>query len=166
MMFVEIGAPSLTGRSANQDVEKVFGQAKFPLEITFENFMPRRVAFPEVPGLVLAHVAKLADTKITLLVRDFASLQRLASSVEAIAGLNSYAKAMTFTVEEPKPAEPKAKEEPKAEEKKEEVKEPTVSKTETVEEVKEEPKPTKTTALVIKPQPHKRIFLCRHLQDN
>lgn len=139
MMFVEIGAPSITGRSANQDVEKVFGQAKFPLEITFENFMPRRVAFPEVPGLVLAHVAKLADTKITLLVRDFASLQRLASSVEAIAGLNSYAKAMTFTVEEPKPAEPKA------EEKKEEVKEPTVSKTETVEEVKEEPKPTKTT---------------------
>ena len=90
-------------------------------------------------------MAKLADTKITLLVRDFASLQRLASSVEAIAGLNSYAKAMTFTVEEPKPAEPKAKEEPKAEEKKEEVKEPTVSKTETVEEVKEEPKPTKTT---------------------
>lgn len=145
MMFVEIGAPSITGRSANQDVEKVFGQAKFPLEITFENFMPRRVAFPEVPGLVLAHVAKLADTKITLLVRDFASLQRLASSVEAIAGLNSYAKAMTFTVEEPKPVEPKAKEEPKAEEKKEEVKEPTVSKTETVEEVKEEPKPTKTT---------------------
>lgn len=139
MMFVEIGAPSLTGRSANQDVEKVFGQAKFPLEITFENFMPRRVAFPEVPGLVLAHVAKLEDTKITLLVRDFASLQRLASSVEAIAGLNSYAKAMTFTVEEPKPVEPKA------EEKKEEVKEPTVSKTETVEEVKEEPKPTKTT---------------------
>ena len=48
MMFVEIGAPSITGRSANQDVEKVFGQAKFPLEITFENFMPRRVAFPEV----------------------------------------------------------------------------------------------------------------------
>lgn len=139
MMFVEIGAPSLTGRSANQDVEKVFGQAKFPLEITFENFMPRRVAFPEVPGLVLAHVAKLADTKITLLVRDFASLQRLASSVEAIAGLNSYAKAMTFTVEEPKPVEPKA------EEKKEEVKEPTVSKTETVEEMKEEPKPAKTT---------------------
>lgn len=139
MMFVEIGAPSLTGRSANQDVEKVFGQAKFPLEITFENFMPRRVAFPEVPGLVLAHVAKLADTKITLLVRDFASLQRLASSVEAIAGLNSYAKAMTFTVEEPKPVEPKA------EEKKEEVKEPTVSKTETIEEVKEEPKPAKTT---------------------
>ncbi len=139
MMFVEIGAPSLTGRSANQDVEKVFGQAKFPLEITFENFMPRRVAFPEVPGLVLAHVAKLEDTKITLLVRDFASLQRLASSVEAIAGLNSYAKAMTFTVEEPKPVEPKA------EEKKEEVKEPTVSKTETVEEVKEEPKPAKTT---------------------
>lgn len=138
MMFVEIGAPSLTGRSANQDVEKVFGQAKFPLEITFENFMPRRVAFPEVPGLVLAHVAKLEDTKITLLVRDFASLQRLASSVEAIAGLNSYAKAMTFTVEEPKPVEPEAKE-------KEEVKEPTVSKTETVEEVKEEPKPTKTT---------------------
>lgn len=145
MMFVEIGAPSITGRSANQDVEKVFGQAKFPLEITFENFMPRRVAFPEVPGLVLAHVAKLADTKITLLVRDFASLQRLASSVEAIAGLNSYAKAMTFTVEEPKPSEPEAKEEPKAEEKKEEVKESTVSKTETVEEVKEEPKPTKTT---------------------
>lgn len=139
MMFVEIGAPSITGRSANQDVEKVFGQAKFPLEITFENFMPRRVAFPEVPGLVLAHVAKLEDTKITLLVRDFASLQRLASSVEAIAGLNSYAKAMTFTVEEPKPVEPKA------EEKKEEVKEPTVSKTETVEEVKEEPKPAKTT---------------------
>lgn len=152
MMFVEIGAPSLTGRSANQDVEKVFGQAKFPLEVTFENFMPRRVSFPEVPGLVLAHVAKLVDTKITLLVPDFATLQRLASSVEAIAGLNSYAKAMTFTVEEPKeePVEEKAeepveevKEEPKAVEP--EAKEETVAKTETVEEVKEAAKPAKTT---------------------
>ncbi len=137
MMFVEIGAPSLTGRSANQDVEKVFGQAKFPLEVTFENFMPRRVSFPEVPGLVLAHVAKLEDTKITLLVPDFATLQRLSSSVEAIAGLNSYAKAMTFTVEEPV--------EEKAEEPVEEAKEETVSKTETVEEVKEAAKPAKTT---------------------
>lgn len=140
MMFVEIGAPSLTGRSANQDVEKVFGQAQFPLEVTFENFMPRRVAFPEVPGLVLAHVAKLEDTKITLLVPDFATLQRLASSVESIAGLNSYAKAMTFKaeelVEEPKAVEPEVKEKAKEE---------TVSKTETVEEVKETAKPAKTT---------------------
>lgn len=93
---VEIGAPSLTGRGANEAVSEAMKEAKFPLIVEFENLMPRNVAFPEVNGLYLKHVAALKDTKKRLTVVNFAQIQRVASSVESIAELNKYQRAMIF----------------------------------------------------------------------
>ena len=52
---VEIGAPSLTGKDANESTAKEFSKAKYPLKLTATNLMPRDVAFPEVEGLFLRH---------------------------------------------------------------------------------------------------------------
>lgn len=102
-LYVEIGAPSLKGKECSKEVFEVFSKISFPCQIEFENFMPRDVAFPEVDGLFLRHVASLQDTKKTLLVADLSQLQRLSASVEAIAELNAYQKAMGFSVELPDP---------------------------------------------------------------
>ncbi len=102
-LYVEIGAPSMKGKECSKEVFEVFSKVSFPCLIEFENFMPRDVAFPEVDGLFLRHVASLQDTKKTLLVADLSQLQRLSASVEAIAELNAYQKAMGFSVELPDP---------------------------------------------------------------
>lgn len=114
-LYVEIGAPSLKGKECSKEVFEVFSKVSFPCLIEFENFMPRDVAFPEVDGLFLRHVASLQDTKKTLLVADLSQLQRLSASVEAIAELNAYKKAMGFSVELPDPEPESAPAEEKVE---------------------------------------------------
>lgn len=125
---VEIGAPSLAKRGANEVVSEAFKDVEFPLDVEFKNFMPRNVSFPEIEGLYLKHVAALEGTKITLRVNNFDQLQRLASSVEAIAELNKYNPAMGFSFNKADPvesdetnaeAEAEAKTEAKAEAKEE-----------------------------------------------
>lgn len=125
---VEIGAPSLAKRGANEVVSEAFKDVEFPLDVEFKNFMPRNVSFPEIEGLYLKHVAALEGTKITLRVSNFDQLQRLASSVEAIAELNKYNPAMGFSFNKADPvesdetnaeAEAEAKTEAKAEAKEE-----------------------------------------------
>ncbi|WP_289172066.1 hypothetical protein [uncultured Parasutterella sp.] len=125
---VEIGAPSLAKRGANEVVSEAFKDVEFPLDVEFKNFMPRNVSFPEIEGLYLKHVAALEGTKITLRVNNFDQLQRLTSSVEAIAELNKYNPAMGFSFNKADPvesdetnaeAEAEAKTEAKAEAKEE-----------------------------------------------
>lgn len=103
---VEIGAPSLAKRGANEVVSEAFKDVEFPLDVEFKNFMPRNVSFPEIEGLYLKHVAALEGTKITLRVKNFDQLQRLTSSVEAIAELNKYNPAMGFSFNKADPVEP------------------------------------------------------------
>lgn len=103
---VEIGAPSLAKRGANEVVSEAFKDVEFPLDVEFKNFMPRNVSFPEIEGLYLKHVAALEGTKITLRVNNFDQLQRLTSSVEAIAELNKYNPAMGFSFNKADPVEP------------------------------------------------------------
>ena len=103
---VEIGAPSLAKRGANEVVAEAFKDVEFPLDVEFKNFMPRNVSFPEIEGLYLKHVAALEGTKITLRVNNFDQLQRLTSSVEAIAELNKYNPAMGFSFNKADPVEP------------------------------------------------------------
>lgn len=121
---VEIGAPSLAKRGANEVVSEAFKDVEFPLDVEFKNFMPRNVSFPEIEGLYLKHVAALEGTKITLRVNNFDQLQRLTSSVEAIAELNKYNPAMGFSFNKADPVESdetnaEAKTEAKAEAKEE-----------------------------------------------
>ena len=98
---VVLGAPSPEGEGANAAIAANFGEAKFPLRIVVKNHMPRDVSFPEVPGLFLRHVGADAGTERQVVVVDQATLHRLASSIEQVATLNNYAKAVVIKAELP-----------------------------------------------------------------
>lgn len=95
---VELGAPSITGKDANDLVAVEFAKAKYPLKVVVTNHAPRSVVFPEVPGLFLMHCANPAGKVVTVDIASADQLQRLASSVEQIAELNGYA--VFLTIEE------------------------------------------------------------------
>ena len=95
--IVKLGAPSLTGKDANQLVAEAFADAKYPLTITVKNHMPRDVVFPEVPGLFLKHVANDKESAKTVKVASHDLFQRVASSIEQIAELNRYKLAVTIS---------------------------------------------------------------------
>lgn len=98
---VELGAPSLTGKDANELVATEFAKAKYPLKVVVTNHAPRAVVFPEVEGLILAHCASAGGSVVTVEVASADQFQRLASSVEQIAELNAYA--VFLTIEEVEP---------------------------------------------------------------
>lgn len=93
---VELGAPSLTGKDANDLVAKEFAKVKYPLKVVVTNHMPRDVVFPEVEGLFLTHCANEAGRSATVEIASAEQLQRLASSIEQIAELNGYAQAIAI----------------------------------------------------------------------
>lgn len=95
--IVKLGAPSLTGKDANQLVAEAFADAKYPLTVTVKNHMPRDVVFPEVPGLFLKHVAHATKSVKTVKVASHDLFQRVASSIEQIAELNRYKLAVTIS---------------------------------------------------------------------
>lgn len=95
--IVKLGAPSLTGKDANQIVAEAFAEAKYPLTVTVKNHMPRDVVFPEVPGLFLKHVSHATDSVKTVKIDSHDLFQRVASSIEQIAELNRYALAVTIS---------------------------------------------------------------------
>ena len=66
---VELGAPSLTGKDANDRVAEVFADAAYPLKVVVQNHMPQDVVFPEVEGLFLRHVANPKDSRKTVVMR-------------------------------------------------------------------------------------------------
>lgn len=94
---VELGAPSLTGKDCNDLVAEVFATAEYPLKVVVKNHMPRDVAFPEVDGLFLRHVANHKGSQAAVVIADHDLFQRLASSVEQVAELNGYELALTVS---------------------------------------------------------------------
>lgn len=92
---IRLGAPSLTGKDANDLVAEAFADAKYPLKLEVTNLMPRNVTFPELGNLFLRNVASgKPDMKAVVTVPNHDALQRFASSVEQIAELNQYAQAL------------------------------------------------------------------------
>jgi hypothetical protein len=106
---VDLGAPSLTGKDANDLVAKVFADAAYPLKVVVQNHMPRNVVFPEVDGLFLFHVANREESRKEVVIASHDLFQRLASSIEQIAELNHYPLALTITEVSAAGKPPKAK---------------------------------------------------------
>jgi len=92
---VDLGAPSLTGKDANDLVAQAFADAIFPLKLVVTNHMPRDCVFPEV-GLHLKHCSNEEERGTTVEITSADQLQRFASSVEQIAELNGYPLALTI----------------------------------------------------------------------
>lgn len=95
--IVKLGAPSLTGKDANQVVAEAFADAEYPLTVMVKNHMPRDVALPEVPGLFLKHVANAEGSVKVVEIQNHDLFQRVASSIEQIAELNRYELAVTIS---------------------------------------------------------------------
>ena len=93
---VELGAPSLTGKDANELVATEFAYAKYPIKVVVTNLMPRDVVFPEVDGLHLRHVGNEIGRVRVVEITSADQFHRLASSIEQIAELNGYASAITI----------------------------------------------------------------------
>lgn len=99
-MKIDLGAPSLSGKDANDAVEQAFGKLAFPCDFLVKNLMPRDVVFPEVDGLFLKHCADLSGGQKQVTILSYELLQRLASSIEQIAELNGYAQALSLEIVE------------------------------------------------------------------
>lgn len=105
---VELGAPSLMGKDANELVAVEFAGAKYPLKVVVTNMMPRDVVFPEVEGLHLRHVGNEIGRVRVVEITGEDQFQRLVSSISQIAELNGYALAVTIEDATPVPT-PKTK---------------------------------------------------------
>ena len=86
MSKIILGAPSLSGKGANELVAVAFKEAVFPLKVTVSSLITNSLIFPEVDGLFLE--GELASVVVE--INDYDTLQRLASSIEAVAEINRY----------------------------------------------------------------------------
>lgn len=93
---VDLGAPATGGMSANELVAEVFGEATYPLTVAVKNHIPADVAFREVRGLSLRHVANPAESEKTVVIDSLEQFQRLASKVQQIAVLGGHVLALTI----------------------------------------------------------------------
>lgn len=96
---IQLGAPSLTGKDANDLIASNFADANFPLDVLITNHMPRDVVFPDVNGLFLRHCANKEGSSAVVTIAEAGQLQRLASGVEQVAELNKYAIAITVSTD-------------------------------------------------------------------
>lgn len=108
---IEVGA----GSDARRLVDETFAGAGYPLVVRVTNHMPRDVVFPEVQGLHLRHCAAAEGCEQVVSIPSEALFKRVASSIEQVATLNRYLKAVTIAdaedlavVEAPKAASKKA----------------------------------------------------------
>jgi hypothetical protein len=87
---VQLGAPSLNGKDANELVTAAFSGCLFPLQVIVTNLVAHALTFPEVAGLHVAACTDADKRAVTVEIRDMDAFQRLASSIEQIAELNHH----------------------------------------------------------------------------
>jgi len=100
MSKVILGAPSLSGKDANVLVEAAFKDADFPMQLEVSNLIGHSLCFPEINDLFLSPC--YGDRAILVVEIDaYATLQRLASSIEQIAELNQHEAMVSIQVFDP-----------------------------------------------------------------
>ena len=95
MSKIILGAPSLNGKGANELIAESFKDAAFPLKITVINLVDNGLSFPEVEGFYLTGKKEFTPT-VTVEIKDYDTLQRLASSIETVAEINSHESMLTI----------------------------------------------------------------------
>ena len=87
---IEIGAPSVGGKTANDTLKEVFSGAEYPLNVMVRNHLKRAIVLPEI-GVFLQggeiRPSKVANEHV---------FHRGVSSIEQIAALNGYKLAVTI----------------------------------------------------------------------
>jgi len=90
MRKIVLGAPSLTGKDANDLVSVAFAGAEFPMQLQATNLVAHPLSFPEISGFHLAPCTHGDEATTVVTVPTYAALQRLASSIEQIAELSQH----------------------------------------------------------------------------
>ncbi|MFA5920150.1 MAG: hypothetical protein WC856_02515 [Methylococcaceae bacterium] len=85
---IKIGAPSLTGSTANALVTAAFVSGDFPLTARIINNASRGLSFPEIAGLNLAPASDTLGRFKIVVINRLSELKRLASSIEQVAERN------------------------------------------------------------------------------
>jgi hypothetical protein len=101
MNKVILGAPSLTGKDANDLVAAHFKDAAFPLMLVVANLSAFPLSFPEIIGLFLKPCTHIEEATVTVEVPNYEALQRLASSIEQVAELNGSSAMLELSVFDP-----------------------------------------------------------------
>lgn len=110
MKKLTLGAPSLTGKDANDLVAAAFKAADFPLQMVFTNLAAHALSFPEIGGLHLKPCTHGDEATVVATVPNYDALQRLTSSIEQIAELNHNEAMLEMVVFDAEAAEKAAQE--------------------------------------------------------
>lgn len=86
MNALRLGAPSLTGRDAQELVAEQFSAATYPLKIKISSLVSIMLVFPAA-GVSLKPVGHHDEDLAVTTIRDFDQFQRLASDIGQIAEL-------------------------------------------------------------------------------
>ena len=84
-IVVDIGAPSLTGKYADQLVRDAFAGVTYPLWVIVTNHLEANVSLPEVDGLFLRPISTASANYALVEVNNADQLQQLAASMEQVA---------------------------------------------------------------------------------
>lgn len=94
---IRIGASISSRTDASAEVEKIFVESDFPLNLVIQNHIASRLVLPELKALDIAPMASQEAT-----FTDLGLLKRVVSSVAQIARLHGYTRIATFyTMESP-----------------------------------------------------------------
>lgn len=88
-IVVDIGAPSLTGKYADQLVRDAFAGVTYPLWVIVTNHLEANVSLPEVDGLFLRPISTASANYALVEVSNEDQLQQLAASMEQVAISNN-----------------------------------------------------------------------------
>lgn len=88
-IVVDIGAPSLTGKYADQLVRDAFAGVTYPIWVIVTNHLEANVSLPEVDGLFLRPISTASANYALVEVGNEDQLQQLAASMEQVAISNN-----------------------------------------------------------------------------
>lgn len=88
-IVVDIGAPSLTGKYADQLVRDAFAGVTYPIWVIVTNHLEANVSLPEVDGLFLRPISTASANYALVEVNNADQLQQLAASMEQVAISNN-----------------------------------------------------------------------------
>ncbi|MEM4990721.1 hypothetical protein V8G57_25260 [Collimonas sp. H4R21] len=86
---LSLGASSLTGKSANQLAEKIFGKSDFPLKLRVTNKTPRALVLPDV-RLELKPNFKSPENIVEVVFKDHGFFTRFVSDIDSLSENNKW----------------------------------------------------------------------------
>lgn len=85
--FIEIGALSLTGKGAEEQLKDAFSGVSFPAKFTLKNRLPFAISYSVGKGGVRLNVEGSAEDVCETFIEDFSTLVRIAKTAQSFGGI-------------------------------------------------------------------------------